>query len=365
MEITDVKIDKQTNDEKKLEPYIKLMKKYGVSNPIKLLPRAPRYHVSFKLKNTCSSMANAVRRVFIEELRTKCLHFEDNDLTTNDEFILVDVMQKNIQLLPIEQEGKNYAGKSISLYKYNDTNDIIDVKASDMSISEKSSKSKSGKNKESQPNKSTMRIEELIPDPNITIIRLRPGKFIKITDMQFLEGYAKDDAGKFSLLDNVTYDILGVTPYDSFKHTGKRSIEYDPEQFAISFTTCGNITPKEVINRLSETLIDKLIRAKKYIQDYAKSDQTSNYYYTEGFEATISDEVVSYKFYGEYITLSNMLAQRCYLLDRTILFCAPTVERLDNEIAIVRLKHADTNKLLLSAIDECIKDVNTISKQFK
>jgi hypothetical protein len=407
MEVTNVKIEKRVANEKALYPFVKMIKANGVSNPLSLLPQTPWHKVSFTLKKTSSSMANGIRRVLIEELLTKCLWFKDTDLTTDDEFILADVLQMNVGLIPIVQDGKNYAGKVISLYKYNNTNDVIDIKASDIMISsskvtikstdstlQSSDKSASKEivpttdaeddtvndvvdDAESPvPHKSKKKknpkiggvsndaLKELIPDPNITIMSLRPGKFINIEEMSFLEGFSKDDAGKFSLLDNVSYHILNVDPYDQFTHKGKRSIEYDPTDFQISFKTCANITPKHVMKKLVDTIMIKLNRAKAFVIEYTKSEDPNAYFYTEGFEVKVNDEIKSYRFRGEYITLSNMLAHRCYALDPTILFCAPAVERLDSELAIVRLNHADANKLLITAIDDCITDVKTLADAF-
>lgn len=378
MEVHDVKIVKRTNDKKKLASYVALMSKYGIANGMSLLPQTPWYSVSFTLKKTSSSMANAFRRVLIEELRTTCLWFDDVNMDTDDEFILADVLQQNIELLPINQDEKNnFDNKLISLYKYNGTADVIDVKASDITVSAAQSNGSTSKAKATNKtsNKTTSKSNKpkvvvnittgkLIPDSNITITMLRPGKYIRINSMSFLTGCAKHDAGKFTLLDNVSYAILGVKHYDQFTGEGKRSIEYDPTEFRIGFKTSGNITPKQVITLMTTTLTEKLKAAKAYVSDYAKSDQTKQYYYTEGFEVTVSDNIVTYKFHGEYVTLSNLLAHGCYLLDKTILFCTPAVDRLDNEVAIVRLKHADPNTLLISAIDSAIIDVNKVFTSF-
>lgn len=393
MEVHGVKIVRGGVDEKKLAPVIALMVKHKITpnskDALSLLPQSPWYSVEFMLRKTSSSTANAFRRVLIEELSTTCLCFDDANMSTDDEFILADVLQKNIELLPISQERKgNFEEKTISLYKYNNTNDVIDVKASDITIGPKKpekskvpvsddepkavkstkTKTKVGKVKvkvKVKGGKSEVKlINKLIPDANITITMLRPGKYIQIDSMSFLTGYSKNDAGKFTMLDNVTYDILNVKHYDQFTHKGKRSIEYDPTEFRIGFKTSGNITPKNVIGLMTQILTDKLERAHAFVTEYAKSDQTKQLYYTDGFEVSLKDDITTYKFYGEYITLSNLLAHNCFVLDKTILFCAPAVDRLDNEVAIVRLKHADPNTLILSAIDMAMTDVNKVSKAF-
>jgi len=352
MEVSDVTINTRSINKKKLDRFLSLIKKYNnISNPLNLLPKNEWHNVKFILSKTTSSMANAIRRVLIEELLTKCLYFDENELETNDEFILSDVLQKNIELLPINQYGKSLAGKEIFLNKYNETNDIINVKASDLSIIDKKTNTK-------------MSIKTLIPASNITIIVLRPGKYVKIKKIEIIEGYAKDDAGKFSLLDNVKYDILDVEPYDNFKHTGQRSIEHDPTKFSIEFTTCGNIQPKQVIKKLTDMLLNKLTRVKSYMTDYIKSPTEKKYYSVEGFQVEIVNELATYKIYNEYLTLSNMLAHKCYELDKNILFCAPGVERLDSRVAFVKLKHPDRNSILLEAINACITDVKKILSAF-
>ena len=55
-----------------------------------------------------------------------------------------------------------------------------------------------------------------------------------------------------------------------------------------------------------------------------------------------------------------MLAQQCYNIDPNILFCAPSIYRYDSEIAIIRLKHPDTNGLLLKAIEMCLKNIEIV-----
>jgi hypothetical protein len=371
MNITEVKIELNSVDIKALSPYIELMKKNGVKDPVSLLPTTKWQRASFKLSKTYSGMANAVRRVLMEEMLVTCLDFENQTLTTDDDFILADVLLKNINLLPVEQTPTDYSSKVISLYRYNETNNIIDVKASDIIITKGLSNNKvnntnlvDSKNKRvrktTKGSSDNFPIDKLIPNSNITIAYLRPGKFIKLDEITLMHGYGKDDAGRFSLIDNITYEILNIEPYDIYKQTGQRSIEYDPDEFRLSFTTSGNVTVKQVAGLLSDTLLKKINNAKERLLEYKKTDQSIKYYYAEGCEVTIQDDIYSYKFDGEYVTLSNMLAQRCYILDNTILFCVPAIDRYDNEIAYIRLKHADPTKLLIEACDACITDVKAL-----
>jgi hypothetical protein len=410
--IHDVKItEEKITKNKDLDEIVKLMTKDGVEDPLSLLPVNPWHRVEFTLKNSHAGFANAIRRVLVEEMPTKCLSFDEKELSTDDEFVLSDVLTKNINLIPIMQEIniQDFDKYTIYLYKYNGTNDIIDVKASDIVIAkrdradradridhlEKPEKQVKGKGQRQSNNTDStsedtsegtssdtsddeapqhtrkskkggapvsegLPLDQLIPESNIILMRLRPGKFLKIKKLLFLEGFGYKEAHKFSLLDNVTYEILDMTPYDIFTEKGTRSMEYDPKEFKLSFTTCGNIQPDTVINTCHDQMVKRLNRIRSKIKEYVDSKSTSNYFYTEGVEIIISNDFTKLRFLGEYITLIYMVAQRTYLLDPTIKYCSATIDRFDNEIGIIKVKHPEHIPQILDAIDACVKDLGVV-----
>ena len=338
MQISNIKL---VENKLKIDDNLKAILKTMPENSIDLLPKVPTHTVSFSLANSNSSFANAIRRVLVEELDTYCLSLEEKALETNDDFMLSDVLIKNINLIPITQEinVEEIDAMSISLHVTNDTNDIIDVKASDIKIKNHN-------------------INTLIPNANIIIIRLRPGKYITINSFIIEFGKSKTNAAKFSLLNNVSYKITDMEPFDQFKDTGTRSIDYDCKSFDISFTTCGNIKPKTVINLLAKELTLQLTRCKAKIADYAKQD--NDYYFANGLEVTTINAVRIYKFIDEYITLNYVIAHKCYSLDKNITYCSRSVARYDSEVAIIKMIHPNCNKLLLSAIDEILSEVEQL-----
>jgi hypothetical protein len=203
-------------------------------------------------------------------------------------------------------------------------------------------------------------IEEVIPDTNITIITLRPGKTLYIDDIGFSVGKGKDNSGKYSLLDNVRYRPLNVTPFDMFEGTGTRSIETDPTSFAIGFTTCGNISPKRVIQLVTEQLRKLLLDIRKNIEAYS-TIENKKFYSSDEMEVIYRDDTYHYHIRKQYFTAVNMIAQRCFLIDENISLCTAGVERYDTQVGVIRMKHADPNGLLIKAIDECLKDTDTVS----
>ena len=216
--------------------------------------------------------------------------------------------------------------------------------------------------------KGDVNITEIFPETNCLVVRLRPGKYIKINHLFFEKGMQKDDASKFSLLNNITYQPLDIKPYDIYAKTdsekGTRSIEHDCKEFKITFATCGNIEPTHVIELLYNRLTQELNAIKQKVIKYSQSDVSKKYYTDEGIEVTNINNIVTYTIYGQYLTTMNMLSQRCYVLDTSISFCCSAVKRYDSEIGIIKLTHADPNKLLITAIDSCIQDMKMILDSF-
>lgn len=327
----------------------KEMIKRGIENPMSLLP-GPFHVVSFDLSSTYSSFANGIRRTLVSELPVKCLTFTEKDLETDDEFILSDLLTKNVNLVTINQDidvDMYNDDCTISLYKQNSSNKILDVDSGDIRVTNKK-------------HKATQNLsDELVTSKNTTIIRLREGKYIKISNMRIVTGYAKYDASKFSLL-HVKYGILDMVPYDINTKTGTRSMEYDPKEFRITFRTSGNIHPHFVMKLLLEELTRRFKKCKSKLETYAEVVDKKEYYYAEKFEVKVTNDFTEYIFAGEYITFAYMVAHRCYILDNNVQYIVPAINRYDDEIAIIRIKHADDCKLLIDAVDACIKDIESV-----
>ncbi len=318
------------------------------SNPMSLLSPTPWYEASFEIKNSYPEFANGIRRILIEELPVKSLQFEDSAMETNDPYMLIEYLRTTLSMVPILQDvdmSKYHIYLSVS----NNTNKKISVKSGDIKLYLKSDKKKNPVNS-----------NKLLNLTNINIFELGPNCTLRIKEITITEGYAKNNAAAFSLLDNISYSPIGLSPYDIFQMTGVRTAVSSPKDFRISFKTAGNISLSYLFNLLADTFIARLNDAKEKVSVYNDQKTKDEYYITENFEVIISEGEYSFKFYGEYITMAFMLAKKCYLLDPSILFCAPTINRYDDEIGIVRMNHPDASGLLLKAIDECIEEVEIL-----
>jgi hypothetical protein len=386
LKIEEIKIHKTPE----LEAVVKLMEKHGTTDGYNLLPKSTKHHVSMQLDNTYSAFANAIRRTLVEDIPTYSLLVDEKDIITDDEFIagMSDVLIKNIGLVPIMQSGAiidNQDKYDIHLDVFNKSSEIIDVKVRDLVIAIKKTRGgadstldiniedeldesieevKTYKVKDTKKsNMQEIDINKLTPDSNILLMRLRPGKYLKIRNINIQVGTSAVDAGKYSLLNNISYEPLGVEPYDQFTGKGTRSIDHDYSSFVIKFNTCGNISPKEVMQRVHHKLTSDLVDLKKKIQLYVDAGSGS-YYSGQDCEVTLTDEVYNFKLIGHYISELYMIAMCCYKLDENIPFCAATVERYDSIVGLLRIKHADYTKILMKAIDTCQKDLDKVLSVF-
>ncbi len=387
LKIEKLKIDEiKTHKTPELDAIVKLMAKHGTNNGYDLLPTSIKHKVSFQLNNTYSAFANAIRRTLVEDIPTKSLSIDEKSIITDDEFIagMSDVLIKNLGLLPITQFSDviNSPDKyDIHLYVFNNSTEIIDVKARDITVVRRiTKKSKKGgadeldledeitedvptkfhTKKDHSKQEST---QALIPDDNILLMRLRPGKYLKMNNITIQTGTSAMDAGKYSLLNNIMYEPLDIQPYDQFTGKGTRSIDHDCRSFQLEFTTCGNISPEEVMKLVHTKLSNDLTDIKKKIQLYIDSGSGS-YYSGQDCEVVLRDEVYNFKFIGHYISELAMISMCCYKLDSNIPFCAATVERYDSIVGLLRIKHADFTKILLKSIETCQKDLDTLLAAF-
>jgi hypothetical protein len=335
----------------KLKNIINIMKEYGINEPEDLLPKSTKHYVKFEINNCYSSLANAIRRCLIAEIKVKCLDVDMSNINTNDEFIISDALIKNINLVPINQ---NYEVKELELELFikNNTNQMLDVYLNDFKLYN------------DKKNKVETNLLNLIPELNIPIIKLSPNKFLHIKNFKIIEGYNNEDAAKFTLLNNVSYKPIDGEIYDNFNKTGTKSINSNPKKFEISYITKANIDPKSVMILCCDSLILRLKKLLELIKNYTEKIGSNNFYGDEILEVIRHNDYYIYKCNNEYLTLGNLLSQKIFLLDETILYTAATVERLDTEKMILKIKHTEPDKILFDAMNECISELELIKKNF-
>lgn len=337
---------------KELDEIIKLIEKHGTKNAQNLLPKSDKKKLYFELHNSNSAFANAIRRTLIDELPTKCMAVDSKNIYSDDKFISRsdDVLINNISLIPIKQniESKYFETHDIGLDIFNDTDDIIEIKVSDIIVRKKDKKESAS---------------TLFPDTNIILTYLRPGKQLRINNIRLEEGYAYKNACKFTLLNNVMYRPLDIEPYDQFTGKGTKSIEKDCKSFAISFTTTGSIEPMEVIKLACEQINFNITDILQKIQLYINASKPK-FYSGDNCEVDFTNDIYTFKLTGHYLTELNLISAYTYLIDNNVPFVTSTVERYDTMIGLLKIKHTDIG-VLISAIEECKKDLKILEESIK
>lgn len=385
----------------------------------KLLPTFERERISFYLKNANLSIANAIRRVVSGELKVKYLTCNIHDISTNDDYIILDELRDRINFIPLKQDvpinttftlnASNIDSKK--RYKIVHSNEIISKTYIDKAFAE------------------TFRIAELSPTkyliiPKITVVEdygfnysascltldieyhlvdYIPVKFIneraniitkrvKTDDLMKIinelkikanrdelfnkkilvipnKSYQKqmsakqiEDIKKFDLIveNPNTYEINSLTADDQFLK-GYQNAEYDPKEFYLAITTYGNIDASKILNMVHSNLIERLENIKKAIIAQQSKSENDEKVEKDPFIDIIQDNIKTQIIIrGEDHTIGNLLAQTCYELDPQVGLINTPQQHPLNRTIVLNIIHSQSLKLILDAIDELKKRLNVL-----
>lgn len=195
----------------------------------KYLPKYPSMVVEFNIDNVPASVSNGIRRVIANEILVRGLDCEFENIDTNDEFIIHEMIRKRIRMIPISQNIK--PGTELKLYVKNDgnkgatgINTLLDVK--------------------------TSAFNEPGMNGNHTLLTLNPDKYIKIHAYVVEHMGSDKEYGAFALACNV----VSVVREDIVKSS---SIA-DYRMWTIRFIAHGMHRPKDIVNNAINTIIARL-----------------------------------------------------------------------------------------------------------
>ncbi len=335
---------KDKNFQKCLE-YIKLVdpdyKKY--------LPKKPKHQITFELTEASSELANCIRRFLIDEIPVISMHVEEEDIKTDDSFILADFLKKNIELIPFEQDlsDADVENMRLSLSVENKTDEIITVYSGDLEI---------------QQGKTKKPIDNWL-STTIPIIKLRPTLSLQINNIKLTRGVGKRDAGKFLLLSNISYKIMDVKPVEETKYnkTGESSLNSAPKHFRLGFKTHRNVAPKKVMKECCDQISARLVALQA---ELTSIKSTTIVHFSDLIDLESKGDVKIFHFKNEYWTLANIMAKYCYLIDNAIPFVTSGIIHPSTEESVLKIQHADPVKLINAAIKRILGDVATVKKAF-
>jgi DNA-directed RNA polymerase subunit L len=314
----------------------------------KLLPKKSKITVSFELTKSNADIANGIRRCIMDEMEVKSFDFDEyKDLDSTDPYILCDFIKKQVCLLPINQEYNYDTISTIRLEKVNQTDEIIDVLSNDFIL-------------DGVPQKDLAQIVS----ENIVLCRLRPDTYIKINNIKICSGLTYTDAGKFSLVSNITYEIMDVDPIVETRtgQTGKSSMLSNPTHFTIKYTTHRNIQhPLKIMVKCCDTLIGRLTAIYTDMQNIT---DTTESYFSDLLTLETNGNIHKLQIRGEYWTIINLICRYCYIIASDIKFIAPSLIHPEKHIGVISITHPEFSSLIKKSIKKIIAEFENIKSKF-
>ena len=315
-----------------------------------VMPKNPKQSVSFELTDASSALANCIRRYLIDEIPSYSMDVDEENIKTDDRFILTDFLKKNIEMVPFTQDisDGDVANITLSLSIENTTDDIIDVYTRDLIIHNKTKK---------------LEISDYLTT-TISLIKLRPATKLDITNIKLVKGIGKENSGKFSPLANISYEILDVEPVveNKFSKKGESSLNSSPSHFRIGFTTHRNRKAKDIMTLFCELIINTITGI---LSDVKKIKETDKIYLSKLITLETKGDVKYFHLKGEYWTIANIISKYCYIVYNDVQFVCSAVNHPLTEESTVKIRHNESVKLLHEALELIITDVNSVKKQFE
>jgi len=342
MNINNIKINKYNID------YQNTKFKDLINENLHLLPNLNKKSIEFDIINSNEAFANALRRVFNDELLIKCLTANIHNLNTDDKYILPDNIIERINLISVDQNINEDVVFNLSVV--NNTNDIVNVYTRDLI-----NKNKNDKN--------------IYFNNNMQICTLKPNKFLNINNI-----YINKDFG----YNNSLY-TLGTFRYNVINTDFNiPSLNNTITDFNIEFINNANIKLDDIVKKIYDTLYFRLKKIQTSINEYDINSnsneihkinnelfiinnntmQNTNILDSENITSVSDNNIFEIHINNEYHTIGNLITKYVYLLDNNIeLVNYKLIHPLTHKI-IITIKHSNFKKVINDSINNIIKDLD-------
>jgi hypothetical protein len=272
-----------------------------------LLPNRDRYKVSFKTKYL--HIANAIRRVLLNELPVMTLYANYDDVVVNNYATTSDWIANRLKLIPITQDHKDLTG---TLEYLNSTGENITVYTKDI-------KFKDAKNED-------------IMDCNIPIVVLEPDCYINVKiSTRYCYGWEADGESTIACVDK----------WDTEDNTSVNVV----------MSTVGNFHGNDIIKVAVDNIIIRLNNILDSIKDIKQTT------YLDNLHIIISDTNIM-TIFGETDTIGNIIIEEMYKIDPSIPLVVGRHEHNLQRNYIIHWKHTSNITIVIKAINSCINILN-------
>lgn len=243
------------------------MKNLSVTNfkVEKLIPNVPSQYkhllptvlvqerCTFTITNCSNAVANAIRRTAGCELKVAYLTCEYEDIETDDPFIIPEMIQKRLRMIPILQSVRRDAIFTL---------DVTNVGAGTMDVKTRGLMHKGSKSIQSNhTGKSSESNSTHYFDETITILTLGAGRFLRIKNVRvsYEYGYTQD-FGMCCVAFNTVSTCKDVQPVNMYEPSPEqvRSQIADPRVWEVSFNTNGTMPSRDIVRAACAEIIGRL-----------------------------------------------------------------------------------------------------------
>ena len=332
--------------------------------PKNLFPELHHKILSFEIKNSHTSFANAIRRCSLNENSIKYLNVIK--IATDDNYQINQVLENRINQIPLMQSiDKN---KKFLLHVINTSSDNLHVYSKEIKVVDKIRQNRNTdyhreyKQEYKQDQKSNKKIyssndldseeekedyevnnkEPIYFNRNIKICTLRSNCSIKIEfDVKECSGF---EDGKYSLCCE-EYDILDADYTTS-------TVNQNNKHFYLSIESFGNIEPKEIIDKTCTLLTERLEKIKNnLIKDRVNITKNKN--------------IEQYLIVNESHTISNLLTEYIYQLNQDIELVNSETMTVPDDKFYLNIIHNNSKKIIIEAIEKIQSDLLNFNKQIQ
>jgi DNA-directed RNA polymerase subunit L len=296
-------------------------------------------HIEFQIAGVTNAESNAIRRTVACELLVSGMHVEYEDISTNDMFILPEMLINRLRLIPIDQSTPLDAVFGLTVT--NTTDQLRDVKAGEMRIVS------GGKGSSTHP-----QLKKLPFNETYTLFTLNAGKSIEIKNIGIHQdyGFNEEHGGHVVAVNaaSVAIDQKAINTYEPNDGDGIPSRISNPRVWRLRFTTNGTMEPKKIVASACDNIISRV----QAVQNLLYSIQNNG----DEYILTID---------GETDTIGNLFMKticEIYPDIRAITYSTSSVGR----VLTVRIRcDEDINTIYSTTIKHIVKVFTEIKKYFE
>lgn len=275
-------------------PFVKLTSE-DKKNVHNALPD-PRVNAEFRITNGCNDVANAFRRVLLDELVHPKLTFTFEDMKTTDNYIekSYDYVISRIENIPVQYFTKD---KDIPEWEIDVTNNT----SQNMIILSDHIKPKNAA------------ARNTVIAKNIRIIYLVKGCTLNI-HIKTVFGTNRKKAN---------YSFMYINKFMATKFGKKREkLDNDdlpnsysdiPYDYIIGFNTFAFNDPKHIISEVWRTIREKLDKASEVVKEFIDNKKILPYQGVNGKITQKEGGLIKYSFYNETYTLAHLISKYVFL----------------------------------------------------